>query len=101
MYIYNLNRWHRYRRQADHYISFYFIFRFNSLLFIQESVYNTIVNGLNANATIILFLIRVQCTLNANLLHNICAKLFVSSIYIALVKHLQTKYSIYVATTYL
>ena len=74
------------------------------MLFIQESAYNTIVNGLNANTTSILFIIRVQCTFNANLLffvHNICAKLFVSSIHIAPVKHLQTKCSIYAATSYL
>ena len=42
-------------------------------------------NGLNANATSILFIIRVM-HFSCLHVHNICAKLFVSSMNIALVK---------------
>ena len=57
-------------------------------------------NGLNANATSILFIMSVM-RFSCLIVHNICAKLFVSSINIALVKCLLKKCSIYTTTTYL
>ena len=63
----------------------------------QESMYKT---GLNVNVTSILFIMSVM-RFSCLQVHNICAKLFVSSMNIALVKCVLKSCSIYTTTTYL
>ena len=51
----------------------------------QESMYKKTANGVDANTTSILFIMSVM-RFSCLHVHNICAKLFVSSMNIALVK---------------